>query len=104
MALPLEDRSLNLARERVAREWLERLRTGDAQAFEGLFREFAAPLCDFAFSYVRSREIAEEVVQDLFCWIWERRFTIEMPHGVRAWLFTSIRNRSLNALRGSHAR
>jgi RNA polymerase sigma-70 factor (ECF subfamily) len=64
-----------------------------------MFRAYAAPLCNFAFSYVRSREIAEETVQDLFCWIWEHRFTIEMPHGVRAWLFTSVRNRSLNALR-----
>ncbi|MFI5233793.1 MAG: RNA polymerase sigma-70 factor [Gemmatimonadales bacterium] len=91
----------DLARERTAQECLARLRTGDARAFEQLFRGYAAALCAFAFSYVRSREAAEEIVQDLFCWIWEQRFTIEMPHGVRAWLFSAVRNRSLNAVRNS---
>ncbi len=85
--------------ERERQVLLARLRAGDEGAFEQLFRMHAAALCDFAFSYVRSREIAEEVVQDLFCWIWEQRFTVEMAHGVRAWLFTSVRNRSLNAVR-----
>ncbi|MFI5244053.1 MAG: RNA polymerase sigma-70 factor [Gemmatimonadales bacterium] len=91
-----------MAHERAEREWLARLRTGDERAFEELFRAFAAPLCDFALSYVRDRETAEEIVQELFCWIWEQRFTLEMPHGVRPWLFTAVRNRSLNALRNRH--
>ncbi len=91
------------SRDRVEQECLARLRTGDERAFEQLFREHAPALCTFAFSYVRSRETAEEVVQDLFCWIWEQRFTIEMPHGVRAWLFFAVRNRSLNAMRNSRA-
>ena len=86
-------------RERAEREWLEQLRTGDGRAFERIFRAYAAPLCDFAFSYVHVRETAEEIVQELFCWIWEQRFTIEMPHGVRPWLFSAVRNRSLNVLR-----
>lgn len=84
---------------RDERAWLEQLRTGDERAFEELFRAYAATLCDFAFSYVRTRETAEEIVQDLFCWIWEQRFTLEMPHGIQAWLFTAVRNRSLNAIR-----
>ena len=91
------------SRERTSQEALARLRTGDERAFELLFREHAAALCTFVVSYVRSRETAEEIVQDLFCWIWEQRFTIEMPHGVRPWLFFAVRNRSLNAARNSRA-
>jgi len=103
MALPRKNVSLNLAQERTEREWLGQLRTGDGLAFERMFRAYAASLCDFAFSYVRDPETAEEIVQDLFCWIWEQRFTLEMPHGIRAWLFTAVRNRSLNALRNTRA-
>src|ERR1017187_6979140 len=84
MALPRERGSLNLAREGTEREWLARLRTGDERAFEQLFHAYAAPLCDFAFSYVRVREAAEEIVQDRFCWIWEQRFRLEMSHGIRS--------------------
>jgi RNA polymerase sigma-70 factor (ECF subfamily) len=98
MNAPLPHRD-GMDEERARQALLARLRTGDEAAFEALFRMHAAALCDFAFSYVRSKEIAEELVQDLFCWIWEQRFTVEMPHGVRAWLFTAVRNRSLNQVR-----
>ena len=87
------------ARDRAEQESLDQLRAGDPLAFERIFRAYYSPLCDFAFSYVRYHETAEEIVQDLFCWIWDRRFTLEMPHGMRLWLFTAVRNRSLNALR-----
>lgn len=90
-------------RESAERKLLDELRTGDAGAFEAIFRGYAAALCDFAFSYVRTRETAEEIVQDLFCWVWEQRFTVEMPHGMRPWLFQAVRNRSLNALRNRRA-
>lgn len=99
MAVPERARSANSTRERSERARLEQLQVGDERAFEQIFRAYATSLCDFAYSYVRSHEIAEEIVQDLFCWIWEQRFTLEMPHGMRPWLFTAVRNRSLNALR-----
>jgi RNA polymerase sigma-70 factor (ECF subfamily) len=86
-------------RARTEREWLEQLRVGDEHAFERLFRAFAAPLCGFAFSYVRARDTAEEIVQDLFCRLWEQRFTLEMPRGMRPYLYSAVRNRALNVLR-----
>jgi hypothetical protein len=39
---------------------LERIGSGEEAAFEHLFRSYYQPLCDFAMSYVRSRETAEE--------------------------------------------
>lgn len=86
-------------RDRSESELLERLRTGDGRAFEELFRAFAEPLCDFAYSYVRGREAAEEIVQELFCRLWEQRFTVEMAHGIRPYLWTAARNGALNVLR-----
>ncbi len=47
-------------------EWFARVRTGDAQAFEALFRAYVDPLCSFAYSYVESESQAQEIVQDLF--------------------------------------
>ena len=42
------------------------IRRGDIRAFEQLFRELHAPLCEVVDGYVRSQSIAEELVQDLF--------------------------------------
>lgn len=77
----------------------ERMRSGDGAAFEALFRNHAAALVSFARSYVDSREVAEELVQDLFCRVWDNRFESTVPDSVRGYLFAALRNRSLNHLR-----
>ena len=77
----------------------ERVRTGDAAAFESLVRAHAASLAGFARAYVDSAAVAEELVQDLFCWVWDHRFETPVPRSVRGYLFGSIRNRALNHLR-----
>lgn len=77
----------------------ERLRAGDHAAFEALFRRYAAALCTFAQRYVESKAVAEELTQDLFCWLWDHRVGTAVPASVRAYLFAALRNRALNQLR-----
>src|SRR5258708_7124701 len=81
------------------RRLFERLHSGDPTAFETLFREYAARLCAFAFGYVESKAVAEELVQDLFCWLWDHRVDAATPVSVRAYLFAALRNRALNHVR-----
>jgi len=81
------------------RAWLARIREGDERAFEEVFRAYVDPLFNFALSYVESSDLADEIVQDLFCALWAQRFTLEMPRGIRPYLFAAVRNRALNALR-----
>jgi RNA polymerase sigma-70 factor (ECF subfamily) len=79
--------------------WFARARDGDEEAFEQLFRRYASSLREFAYSYVRSRELAEEVVQDLFIALWERRQTLTIRGAVASYLYGAVRNRSLSAKR-----
>lgn len=76
-----------------------RIRDGDARAFEIVFRQYHAPLCDYADRFVRSPAETEDLVHDLFAWIWERRATWFVKGNLRTYLFTSARNRALNALK-----
>ena len=75
------------------------LRSGDADAFERVYRSYVVALCRLADSYVRSRDAAEDIVQDLFTWLWANRHGFHPEHGLRAYLFGAVRNRALNALR-----
>lgn len=75
------------------------LRSGDADAFERVYRAYVVVLCRLAHSYVRSRDTAEDIVQDLFTWLWANRHGFHPEHGLRAYLFGAVRNRALNALR-----
>ncbi len=59
------------------RAWIARVRASDAAAFEAMFRAYGETLCSFVNGYVRSRDEAQELVQDLFLWIWEHRYEWE---------------------------
>jgi RNA polymerase sigma-70 factor (family 1) len=83
---------------------LEHIRAGDAQAFEQLFRRYAEPLYDCAYGYVGSRDVAQEVVQQLFVTLWERRRVWQVSGTVVTYLYRAVRNGALNALRDGRRR
>ncbi|HVF39547.1 MAG TPA: RNA polymerase sigma-70 factor [Gemmatimonadaceae bacterium] len=78
---------------------LGRLRGGDEAAFDAIFRTWYAPLVRFADSLVRSRAVAEELVQDVMLELWRRRESLAADSSLQAYLFQSTRNRSLNHIR-----
>jgi RNA polymerase sigma-70 factor (ECF subfamily) len=95
LALDAPDSS-NESRDRA---WIARVRASDAVAFESMFRVYGEALCAFVSGYVRSRDEAQELVQDLFLWIWEHRYEWEVPGSLRNYLFKSARNRAISWLR-----
>jgi len=76
-----------------------RIRRGDEAAFELLYLAHHDELWRFAYAYVRSLEVAEELVQDVFLAVWGTRATWEVNTRVRAWLYASVRHLALNYLR-----
>ncbi len=63
---------------------------------ELLFRRYFAPLRNHAVRYVFSREIAEDLVSDVFCKIWDNKLYEEITTSYRAYLFKAVRNRAHN--------
>lgn len=90
--------------EALEREWLEGIRQGDREAFTHAFRAFYNRLCVYAEGYVRSPEVAEELVEDLFVWIWQRRDRLELRGRLKPYLYTAVRNRALKQLRSERVR
>ena len=80
-------------------ELVARIRAGDESAFESLYLAHHEGLWRFAYSHVRSREVAEELVHDLFLSIWGSRANWVVNTRVRAWLYAAVRNLALNHLR-----
>jgi RNA polymerase sigma-19 factor, ECF subfamily len=75
---------------------IARLRDSDHAEFEAIFREHYAGLCGFANRFVAAPDVAEEIVQDVFAGLWSARATLKITTSLRAWLYTSVRNRALN--------
>lgn len=80
---------------------LLRIKNNDKKAFDSLFRLKYAPLLSFAKSYVGNTGEAEEIVSDLFVWLWTNRAHIDNINSPEVYLFKSIKNRCLNALRNT---
>lgn len=79
-----------------------RVRRGDAAALEELFRAYATPLRTFAARLVAEREVAHEIVQDVFLAIWAQRATWVVTGSVSTYLFQAIKHRALNVVRREH--
>ncbi|MEX2345711.1 MAG: RNA polymerase sigma-70 factor [Balneolaceae bacterium] len=77
---------------------VERIRSGDQNAFESLFYRYYSKLCVFSNSYVKSLDIARDVVQEVFIKIWDNRANFYVNQSLKAYLYQAVRNQSLNFL------
>lgn len=78
---------------------LDALHAGDEEAYNTIYLAYAAMLLRFAYSYVGSHAVAEDVVADTFVHLWERRAEIAPRFGLKAYLFAAVHNRARKVLR-----
>lgn len=71
----------------------------DQSAYKELYLLFYKPLLQFGYSFVRSHEMAEEIVSDVFVNLWKKRAQITDIQNLRLYLFVSTKNTALNYLR-----
>lgn len=81
------------------RTWVARIRAGDGEALDHVFRTYYVELCSFADRFVRSRSRAEDLVHDVFAGIWAERHDWQVRDSLKAYLYAAVRNRAISALR-----
>ena len=80
------------------------LQEGNREMFNQFFTDYYVNLCRFAYTYVKDNDTAEEIVQEIFISIWEQRKTFQINTSIRSFLYTSVKNRSLNYIRNEKTR
>ncbi|PWJ59892.1 RNA polymerase sigma-70 factor (ECF subfamily) [Dyadobacter jejuensis] len=65
---------------------------GDETAFSQLYIHFRTPAVKFCTSLLKDVDEAENVTQDVFAKIWDRRSQIKPDHSFQSYLFVSLRN------------
>jgi len=73
-------------------ELITRIKKDDHNSFQKLFERYSVPLFRFSFSYLKSKEVAEDVVQEVFMKIWNNRKSIKSDTSFQAYLFTIALN------------
>lgn len=71
---------------------------GEEAAFDCLYREYFAALTYFANRILADTDAAEDVVQDCFVQLWQRRDRLDHIKAIKSYLYTSVRNQCLKQL------
>lgn len=74
----------------------EQVKKNNEKAFETLFHRYYGHLCGFASNLIRDDAAAEEIVQDFFVKLWEKRNQLIIETSVKNYLFRSVKNLCLN--------
>ncbi len=82
----------------------ERIRQGDVKEYEKMFRTYYQALCNYACTFLKDPDEAEETVQQVFVNIWNKREQISITTTLQAYLYRAVNNASLNRLRHEKVR
>ncbi|NWJ52242.1 MAG: RNA polymerase sigma-70 factor [Bacteroidetes bacterium] len=72
------------------------IRKGSLITFEQLFNDYYNYLCYVAIEFVKEKQVAEEIVSDVFFALWEKRESIIINTSLSAYLIRAVKNRCIN--------
>jgi RNA polymerase sigma-70 factor (ECF subfamily) len=75
------------------------LKDGQEEAFDHLYFRYRNKLTAVAYNRLKSKETAEEIVQDVFADIWQKRQTLQIRSNLSAYLCTAIKYAVLDYIR-----
>lgn len=75
----------------------DRMKHGDTVAFDTLFRRHYPSLCAYANRFVVLSD-AENIVQDVMLYLWEKRNETVIRNAFATYLYTSVKNRCINLI------
>ncbi|SHF39363.1 RNA polymerase sigma-70 factor, ECF subfamily [Mariniphaga anaerophila] len=63
------------------------INAGVKEAFQEIFERYAGRIYQFSLSYLKNEQDAEELVQDVFLKIWEKRESLDKSKNIKAFIF-----------------
>lgn len=81
------------------RQLFEKLRNSDEAAFRIIYNNYSSKLYYFVFEFIPLKDIAENIVQDTFVTLWNRRKDLKDDTNLASYLFTGAKNNALYRLR-----
>jgi RNA polymerase sigma-70 factor (ECF subfamily) len=79
-------------------EILRNISIDNADAFEYVFLTYYNELCIHAYSILKDKDNAEEIVQEVFVKLWESRMELSIKQSIKAYLYRTVHNQCINYL------
>jgi RNA polymerase sigma-70 factor (ECF subfamily) len=91
------DNQLNITNETAT--LINKIASGDEVAFKRLFMLYYQRLFHLAVYFLKSKELADEVVSDIFFHLWVKKETLPGISEINRYLYAAVKNQSLYYLR-----
>lgn len=76
-----------------------KVKKGDFVAYEFIFNKYFKDLYRFGYSYLRDETQAEEIAQEVFLYLWDKREKIEIQTTLKTYLFSAVKNKCMNYIK-----
>ena len=74
-------------------ELVHLLMAGDELAFHEIYTRYALPLYRYVCSRIKNSADSEEIIQEIFLWLWQKRSTLAHVDQLKAYLFAAARHK-----------
>ncbi len=74
---------------------VENIKKGNIELYEQLFKHYYENLVHFAFRYVKDKQGAEDVVQDVFVFIWNNKESLDFTLNFKSYLYMAVKHQAL---------
>lgn len=95
ITLPVQKQTIRVEQQELIAQFV----AGDLNAFEMVFREYYKPLVRYGTTFLRDPDEAEDIVQQVFVSMWEKRSQQDIHTSVRALLYKAVHNACLNRIK-----
>lgn len=86
-------------KDNINKELAERLHKDDKEAFDILYRKYYSAIYYNVLKLTRDTAIAEDIVQEVFITLWEKRHKLDPKQEISGWLFVVSYNKSVSHLK-----
>jgi len=83
---------------------LNQVKSGNTQAFESIFNSYYEALVGYGRTLLKNTDEAEDIVQQVFIAVWEKREAMEIHTSFRAMLYKAVYNSCLNRIKHEQVR
>ncbi|MFP4025019.1 MAG: RNA polymerase sigma factor [Thiohalospira sp.] len=79
-----------------------KLKNNNRIAFEKIFKKYSERIYYFSYHYLKNKEESEEITQEVFVRLWNRRFDLKPELSFNSYLFMITKNAVIDLLRKRH--
>jgi RNA polymerase sigma-70 factor (ECF subfamily) len=83
----------------IETNYIKGLNKGDKKVFRKIFEEYYASLILFGNRFLKDIERSEDIVQESFLDLWDKRTNLYSVNGLKSYLYTTVKNKAINLIR-----